>query len=107
MADEDRRTTEVGGRRASDPPGVPLREHLETIIRGIATRVELEISGLTEKFERLEREIHKMRGELAALIAAEQLRQGQRQAHQETRLWVQWTPTVVAVLIAGYVAFFA
>lgn len=114
---EDKRS-ESGGRRASDVPTVPLREHLETLIRGVRTELHLEITDVAVKVEQFTREcreswdkqdtrLHKLTGEVRGLHALEQKRQGGKEARAADRAWVQWIPSLIAVLIAAYVAFFA
>lgn len=123
---DDRRTT--GGRRASDTPTVPLRDHLETLIRGVRTELHLEITDVAAKVDDLAKEcresskgnesklqvlqdemrsrFHKMIGDVAALRLMEEHRQGQRDARTEQRAWVQWLPGAIAAAAAVYVSFF-
>lgn len=112
---EDRRAHHDMGRRESDPPGVPLREHLETLIRGVQIQVELEISELArdvrqadetcrEGMRSLGESVHKLKGEVAALNLLESQRVGEEKARASTRSWVQWLPAVVSMGAAVYVA---
>jgi hypothetical protein len=102
--DNDRRETLHSGRRSGDPPGVPLREHLETLIRGMQVRIDLELGDLGAKVDGCSKAIHKLKGEVHALAQIEQRREGreeaQRSATRAVTSWVQWLPTLVACFTA-------
>lgn len=124
---EDKRGSEYGGRRASDAPTVPLRDHLETLIRGVRTELHLEITDVATKLDELGREcresaqenraltqlhyeegrtrFHKLIAEVAALRLNEERRAGEKDARVGLRGWVQWLPGVLAAAAAVYVAF--
>jgi hypothetical protein len=104
---EGQRGSEYGGRRSSDAPTVSLREHLETLIRGIQIRQEQEVAELhaslkefvvecRESWAKHDDKLHKVKTEVSALRLIEENRRGQKDAQKETRLWVQWLPSVIA-----------
>lgn len=111
---EDKRS-EAGGRRSSDVPTVPLRDHLETLIRGVRTELHLEITDVAAKVDVLAAEhressdehgkrLHRLTGEVRGLS---QLEGRRKETRTRARDWLQWFPSLLAVLIAAYVAFFA
>ena len=117
--DDDRRGS--SGRRASDAPTVPLRDHLETLIRGIEIRHEQEMSNLhaelkefvqecREAWDKADAKLHKLKTEVAALRLLEEHRRGEQEGHKESRTGLQWIlawlPSTVAAAAAVYVAFF-
>lgn len=103
--EDDQRT--AGGRRASDSPTVPLRDHLETLIRGVQVNIQVELADLAQKIETVSRRQHRVMNDVAALKLMEEHRRGGQDARTGMRTWVQWLPSFLAVLLAGYVAFFS
>lgn len=116
MSDGERRDNPVSGRREYDPPGVPLREHLETLIRGVQIRFEHDTAELArairegndhcrDQFEELGKSLHKLKGDVQGLRQLNARRQGELDAKKRLGEWARWIPAVVSVLLAAYVAF--
>lgn len=117
----ERRDIPVSGRREYDPPGVPLREYLETLIRGSQVKVEMELSDIArtlreydqscrEGQQELQVGLHKLKGEVHALAQVDTVRDVKDQIERDrstvTRSWLQWLPSLLAAAAALYVAFF-
>lgn len=97
-----------------------MREYLETLLRGMQIQIESELSGLTEKLgshmaQQTREHVEVIRRLSAVESKVDKLesfrdeeggREVQRNRDVGIARWIAtWLPSLLAVLIAGYVAF--